>query len=186
MSRLAVLAALALLHAGPAFGAGAELEFWKGLNFLMILAAIVWVVRKYGKPFFRGRTREIRKQMVEAEEIRAEADRRTAEVEARLANLEAEIEALRREALEHQRAENERFSRRMAGEMAKIQAQAEAEIGAAGKQARLEVKRYAAQLAVGLAERRIREGMTPAVQNALVDSFVKGIAAPASRVQQVR
>jgi F-type H+-transporting ATPase subunit b len=188
MRGLGVLAALGLLHAGPAFAlaAGAdhaELEFWKGLNFLIILGVIVWAARKYGRPFFQGRTREIRKQMVEAEEIRAEADRRTAEVEARLANLESEIEALRREALADQQAGNERFSRRVAADMEKVNAQAEAEIEAAGKQARLELKRYTAQLAVGLAERKIRERMTPAVQSELVDSFVEAIAAPASRAQ---
>ncbi|HWQ53362.1 MAG TPA: hypothetical protein VN442_06740 [Bryobacteraceae bacterium] len=164
-------------------GGHANLEPWKWANFLIIAGLVGWAVKKHGGPFFDGRTREIRKQMVEAEEIRAEADRRTAEVERRLANLQSEIEAMRQEALAEQQAESERFSRLMADETAKIQEQAEAEIEAAGKQARLELKRYAAELAVGLAEKKIRDRMTPGAQNMLVDAFVNGIDAPASRAQ---
>lgn len=162
-------------------GGHANLEPWKWANFLIIAGLLGWAVRKHGGPFFDGRTREIRKQMVEAEEIRAEADRRTAEVEARLANLHSEIELMRQEALAEQQAESDRFSRLMAEESAKVQEQAEAEIEAAGKQARLELKRYAAGLAVGLAEQKIRERMSPAAQNTLVDAFVRGIDGPAAR-----
>lgn len=208
--RLAILALLGLLAIGPSFGAApqheapaaekagehaahgseagahdahADLGIWKWANFLLIAGLLGWMIKKNAGPFFEGRTREIRKQMMEAQEIRAEADRRTAEVEARLANLDAEIAALREEALAEQQAEGERFRQRAAEEMAKIQAHAEAEIDAAGKQARLELRRYTAQLAVGLAERKIRAGMTPATQNALVDSFVQGIERPTSRAQ---
>ncbi len=189
MSRRAAWAALVLiagLLAVPAFASeegGHDAHGsvgWKTANFVLLAAGLGWLARKYGGPFFRERTRSIRKQMVEAEEIRAEADRRTAEVEARLANLEAEIEAMREEALAEQRAESERFSQRLSTEMAKVREHAEAEIEGAGKQARLELKRYAAELAIGLAEARIRERMTAETQDALVRSFVEGIEPPAA------
>jgi F-type H+-transporting ATPase subunit b len=181
----AALVLIAALMAAPVSAAEegghdahAGVTLWKTANFLVLAAGLGWLARKYGGPFFRERTRSIRRQMVEAEEVRAEADRRTAEVEARLANLEAEIEAMRKEALAAQQAESERFSRQLAADMAKIQEHAEAEIEGAGKQARLELKRYAAELAVELAERRIRERMTPEIQDALVGSFVREIERP--------
>lgn len=167
-------------HTEDAHDAHAGVTLWKTANFLLLAAAIGWMAKKYGGPFFAERTRSIRRQMVEAEETRAEAERRTAEVEARLANLGAEIEAMRQEAREAQRAESERFSQLLAAETAKIREQAEAEIEGAGKQARLELKRYAAELAVGLAERKIRERMTPATGDALLDTFVKAIGQSAS------
>lgn len=169
-------------HGEGAHGGHADLGIWKWANFLIVAGLLGWMIRKHAGPFFDARSREIRKQMIEADEVRAEADRRTAEVEERLARLDAEIAAMKQEALAEQRAEAERFRARTAEEAAKIQSQAAAEIDSAGKQARLELRRYTAQLAVGLAERKIRERMTPAAQNALVDAFVKGIEpAPPSR-----
>ena len=140
--RLAAIALLAVLAAGMAFGAApqhgapaekagehaahgeagghgghADLGIWKWANFLLIAGFLGWLIRKNAGPFFEGRTRQIRKQMMEAEEVRREADRRTAEVEARLARLDAEIAALREEALAEQRAEGERFRQRTAEEI---------------------------------------------------------------------
>lgn len=164
----------------PARGEHGGLEAWKWANFLLLAGVLGWAMKKHAGPFFAARSREIRKAMAEAEEIRADAERRAAEVDRRLANLGADIEALRKEALAEEEAESERASRRMAAELAKIQTQAEQEIAAAGKQARLELKGYAAQLALALAERKIRARMTPQAQDALVESFVRQLGPPSS------
>ena len=166
-------------EAGP--GTHGNLELWKWANFALLAGALGWVIKKNAGPFFDARSREIRKQLVEAKEIRAEADRRTQQVETRLANLGTEIEALKREALAEQQVENERFRAQTAAEMAKVRAQAEQEIAAAGKQARLDLKRYSAGLALETAQRKIRARMTPGAQETLVDSFVRNLEAPSSR-----
>ena len=49
----------------------------------------------------------------------------------------------------------------------------EQEIASAAKAARTDLKRYSAQLAVELAERKLRDRMTPDTQNALVRGFVR-------------
>ena len=105
-------------EAGP--GTHGNLELWKWANFALLAGALGWVIKKNAGPFFDARSREIRKQLVEAKEIRAEADRRTQQVETRLANLGTEIEALKREALAEQQVENERFRAQTAAEMAKV------------------------------------------------------------------
>lgn len=169
----------------PAKGEHGSLEAWKWANFLLLAGVLGWAARKHAGPFFASRSLEIRKAMVDAGEIRADAERRAAEVDRRLANLAADIETLRKEALAEEEAESERASRRMAAELAKIQAQTEQEIAAAGKQARLELKGYAAQLALALAERKIRARMTPQVQDALVESFVRQLEGPRSTATPV-
>lgn len=157
---------------------GGTLEWWKWANFALLAGVLGWLAKKNAVPYFEARSREIRKQMAEAEEFRAEADRRAKEVEMRLANLGVEIEALKQEALAEQQAETERFRAEVAAEMAKVQAQAEQEIAAAGKQARLDLKRYSAALAIDAAEGKIRARMTPADQEALVSSFVRDLEPP--------
>jgi F-type H+-transporting ATPase subunit b len=202
MRRTAALAAMGLMLAlAPGFaqhhetvsekttgepGAGeasGTMELWKWANFALLAGGLGWVVKKNAGPFFESRSRSIRKQIVEAEEIRAEAFKRIKDVEARLANLAADIEALKRESSEEQKAETEQLRAQAAAELAKIELQGRQEIDAAGKQARLELKRYSAQLAVGLAEKKIRANMTAAAQQNLVDSFVENLEPPAKRAQ---
>lgn len=164
-------------HTEEAAGHGAaghgSLDLWKWANFLLLAGVLYWMGHKAAQSFFANRSRDIRKAILEAEEIRADAERRAADVDRRLANLETEIEALRREARAEEEAEAERARRELAAEMDKIQRRAEQDIAAAGKQARLELKRYSAELAIRLAEQKIRGRMTPQTQEALVDSFVR-------------
>ncbi len=151
----------------------AGMEGWKWVNFLLLAGAIGYYIRKNGGPFFAARTHKIRKELVEAEDLRAGAEARVAEVERRIANLEAEIAALRAEAQQEEQAETSRFAQQTAAEIAKVQAHAEQEIDAAGKAARLDLKRHAAELAIGLATEKIRSRMTPETQDAFVRGFVR-------------
>jgi F0F1-type ATP synthase membrane subunit b/b' len=96
-------------------------------------------------------------------------------VERRLAGLEADIAGLRAESSQEAAAETERLGRQAEAEIAKIQAQAEQDIAAAGKAARMELKRYSADLAMALAERKIRDGMTPETGDALARGFLRDL-----------
>jgi F-type H+-transporting ATPase subunit b len=162
-------------HAAEGHGEAGGLEIWKWANFGVLALGIGYLIGKNAGPMFAARSKQIRKDMTEAEEARKDAEARAAEVDRRLANLEAEIGALRAESQREAQAETERLTAHSAAEMAKIQAHAEQEIVAAGKAARLELKRYSAHLAVDLAERRIRDRMTPDTQDALVRGFVRDL-----------
>jgi F-type H+-transporting ATPase subunit b len=161
------------------------MKAWEWANFLVLAAGIGYVVGKNAGPAFDARTRKIRKDMVEADEMRQEAEARAAAVEQRLANLEAEIAGLRAEAQQEEQVETERYHQQTAAEIAKIQAHAEQEIVAAGKAARIELKRYAARLSVELAERKIRGSMNAEVEDALVRGFTNNLQETASRTQSI-
>jgi len=160
---------------------GQNTDLWKWANFLLLAGILGYYIGKNAGPFFAARSKQIRKDMVEAQEVRADAEARAADVERRLANLEAEIAALRAEAQQEQSAEEERARRQTAAEIAKIQHNAEQEIAAAGKSARIELKHYSAKLALGLAEQKIRGRITPETQDSLVRGFASGLTAPAPR-----
>jgi F-type H+-transporting ATPase subunit b len=159
-------------------GKTGDLTGWKWANFVVLAGGLGYLIGKNAGPFFATRSQQIRKDMVEAGDQRKEADARVAGVERRLADLESEIAGLRAEAQKEAQAETSRMAQQTTLEMAKIQAQSEQEIASAAKAARTELKRYAAQLAVGLAERKIRDRMTPAAQDALVGGFVRDLDGP--------
>jgi F-type H+-transporting ATPase subunit b len=159
---------------------GGSLQIWKWANFVVLAGGLGYLIGKNAGPFFAVRSLKIRKDMIDAGDLRKEAEARAAEVDRRLANLEAEIARLRTESQNEAGAETERFGRHTAAEIAKIQAHSEREIAAAGKAARLELKRYCAELAVELAERKIRARMTPDAQDALVRGFVRDLDRPSA------
>jgi len=152
-----------------------RLQLWKWANFLVLAGGIGYLAGKNAGPVFSARSRQIRKDMIEADEIRKDAELRLADVEQRLRNLETEIATLRSEAQNEARAETERLTQHTAAEIAKIQQHAGQEIAAAAKAARLELKSYSASLAIGLAEKKIRDRMTPADEDALVRAFIRDV-----------
>ena len=178
MKRFATLALVVCFTAAPIFAEAKEegdLQIWKWANFLVLAGGLGYLIGKKGGPFFAARSVKIRKDMVDAGDVRNDAEARAAEVDRRLANLEAEIAALRADSGKEEEAETGRFGRHTAAEIAKTQAQAEQEIAAAGKAARLELKRYCADLAVGLAEQKIRARMTPETEDELVRGFIRDL-----------
>ena len=172
-----------LEHAGdpPAEGEHGKLEMWKWANFVVLAAGLGYLIGKNAGPFFRSRSQQIRKDMLEAQEARRQSEARAADVDRRLASLEGEIATLRAESQKEAQAESERLTRHTAAEMAKIQSHAEQEIASAGKAARTELKRYTAHLAVTLAEQRLQARMTPETQDALVRGFARDLEPPSSR-----
>lgn len=181
--------AVLALAATPAFAqesGGAEkpsLLLWQTLNFLILAGLLGWLIVKQGGPLLASRSKEISEGLAAGEKAKAEADARAAEVQAKLGNLEKEIGSLRTSAREEREREADRIRRDTEAEIARIHHQAEMEIESTGKQARLEVQRAAASLAIDLAERKVRARMSPDVQSALLETFLKeltGEAAPAA------
>jgi F-type H+-transporting ATPase subunit b len=163
---------------GESKGHGQEhgnLEIWKWANFLLLAGGLGYLIGKNAGPFFASRSRQISKDMADSDSMRRDAEARAADVERRLANLQAEIDAIRLESSQQQAADADRLRHQTTADIAKLQQQAEQEIASAGKGARSELKRYAAGLALELAERRIRSGITPDAQDALVKGFVQDL-----------
>jgi F-type H+-transporting ATPase subunit b len=192
MKRVVLILALGLAAAGAGFslssdkpgpGEGSGMELWKWANFLILAGGIGYLVQKHGGPFFDSRLKKISQSMTEAAALRKDAEARAAEVDRRLANLQADIAGLREESRKEAEAQTERVRQQALADIARVETNARQEIEAAGKAARLELKRYAGELALSLAERKIRERMTPETQDMLVRNFVHGLPAPESKAQ---
>lgn len=158
-------------------GHGDSSAMWKWINFGFLAAAIVYAVAKNAPPFFRQRTIDIQKAIVEAKRIREEAESRAAAVEQKLANIAAEIEAMKSQAHREMDAEAARVQQQTARLVARVEDHARQEIESLTKHAENELQTYAAQLAVDLARQKVQARMTPDSQGALVNQFLTNISA---------
>jgi F-type H+-transporting ATPase subunit b len=188
MKRFVVSAALfaALLFSGAAMLHAQEKEateksgemaepdpVWKWANFVLLAAALGYLLNKTLPPLFKSRSEEIQKGIAEAQIMKQDADRRAAEVDARLRTLSSEIETFRANAKVEMQQEGERIRQETAGQIARLEQQASQEVEAASKAAQRELKSHAAALALELAEQRLR---VQAGGAALVDGFIQDLS----------
>ncbi len=174
------LAVPAVFAQGQTESSEGGLEVWKWANFIVLVIGLGYLVIKNAGPFFDARTKKIREDMAQADEMWKAAEARAAEVERKLATLESEIAAFRNESQIEALNETKRMKLQTAAEIARIKEHAGQEIAAAGKATRLELQRYAAHLAIGLAEDKSRGRMTADTQDALVREFVRDLGQPSS------
>ena len=146
---------------------------WKWANFALLGSILGFLAAKHAPAFFKSRTTEIQSGLNEARRLRAESEARVADIEKRVASLETDLKQLRENARKEMAAEGERIKQETARAIQKMQAHAEMEIASTAKLAKQELKAYSADLAIQLATRQIREGLTPRAQDQLVDNFVK-------------
>jgi F-type H+-transporting ATPase subunit b len=139
------------------------------LNFVVIVAVIVWAGRKYLPGMFRDRTAAIQKAMQEARKASEDARRRLAEIESRLMRLDGEIGMMRDAAEKEAAAEEARIHAAAQEDARKMVESAQQEIASAIKAARRELTAYAADLAVGLAQKQIH--VDAATDRTLVRNF---------------
>jgi len=148
---------------------------WKIVNFVVLAGGLGYLIYKNAGKFFDSRTVEIRRGLEESARLKAKAEARYNEVDQMLAQIGGEIETLRKQAGEESRAEAEHVRAETEREMAKLQAQALQEIESAGKVARNQLRASAADLAVALAERKIREQLTPDSDNMLLHAMLNNL-----------
>lgn len=162
--------------AGGDHGGGHEsIAMWKWANFAILAAILGWAISKNAGPFFASRNAEIRKSIDEARKVRDAAEARARDIEQRIGNLSAEVGALRDSSKREMEAEAARLRDDGARMMAKIEENTRREIESMTKQAEHELKDHAARLALELAEQKIKAGLTPGTQDALVNNFISNL-----------
>ena len=175
--------ALGLFSAGPAFGAeegGGSAEhssemIFKWIHFAILAGLVYWVFGKLLPPVFRRNADNISSAITKATAAKVEAERKLQEAVTKMGSLEREIAEFRVQAQRDAAAEVERLRAATVIDVEKIRAAAKAEIDAAERAARVELKGLAARLAVDGAESLVAKQMTPAVQEAMISSFVQSL-----------
>ena len=167
-------AAIAAEEGGSSAEHSSEMIF-RWIHFAILAGLFYWVFGKLMPPAFRRNADNISSAISKATAAKVEAERKLQEAVTKMGNLEREIAEFRAQAQRDAAAEVERLRAATVLDVEKIRAAAKAEIEAAERAARVELKDLAAKLAVDGAESLVAKQMTPAVQEAMISSFVQSL-----------
>ena len=150
---------------------------WKVVNFALLFIILVKFGRKPLKDFLANRTKLIEKSLNEAKEAKELAQKALEEVQKRLKNKDKEIEEIISSAKAS--GEREREALIKEGERLSERAleQAKTNIDYELKQARETIKAEAVELAMELAEKKLKDRLTPEEQKRLIEESMAKLEA---------
>ncbi len=149
--------------------------FFPILNFVLLIAVLVYFTRKPVRDFFNARRAAIQDDLQSAAELRREAEERYAKWQRKLADLEAELEQIRATSRERAEAERENILADANATAERIRSDAAAAIEQELRRSRDLLREEAADLAVELAGNLLREHVTDADRERLVTEFIERI-----------
>jgi F-type H+-transporting ATPase subunit b len=165
-----------LLAAAPSQAAGGE-EGGEGLlypilNFVLLIGVLVYFTRKPIQAFFAERRRAIHDDLERAAELQRQAEERYAKWQRRLVDLERELEGIRRTGRERAEAEREHILADARANAARIEQTARLAADQELRRAREALRDEASELAVELAAGLLRDQVTEADRDRLLDEFI--------------
>jgi F-type H+-transporting ATPase subunit b len=154
------------------FGTSVEVmsRWLEGLNFLVVLAFIVWFLARILPKTLRARTERIQRELQQARTVTEDANRRLASVEERLARLDVEINGIKTQAQQDAVEKEKQMRATLEQEKQSILDSAVQEIAAAGGKAQSQLRRMTADLAIERAKHKI--AVSVEADRSLVESFL--------------
>ncbi len=170
------VAAPILLAAAPAWASGDEESggglLFPVLNFALLVGVIFYFARKPVQTFFAERRRAIHDELERAAELQRQAEERYAKWQRRLVDLERELEGIRRTSRERAEAERLHILADARSSAARIEQTARTAIEQELRRARAQLRDEASELAVELAAGLLRDQVTQADRDRLLDEFI--------------
>lgn len=148
---------------------------WPIANFIIFVGVLYYFLNQPLKDYLAGRHSTIRKDLVEAAELKSTATAQLQQIEAKLQALPGEISALRTRGAEEIKAEEQRIAAAAAADRDRLLDQTRKEIDLQVRLAKKEILEHAADLSVQLATDRIKKEVTPADQDRLVDRYLQQV-----------
>lgn len=145
---------------------------WPVANFIIFLGVLYYFFNKPFADYLAGRSSTIRKDLVEAAELRSNATAQLAAIEQKVQALPGELNALRARGSEDIKAEEQRIAAQAAADRERLLEQTRREIELQVRLAKKEILDHAANLSVQLATERIRAEITAEDQSRIVDRYL--------------
>jgi F-type H+-transporting ATPase subunit b len=145
---------------------------WPVANFIIFVGVIYYFGNGPMKEYLATRSATIRKDLVEAAEIKAAATAQLAAVEQKLQALPGELTALRTRGADEIVSEEKRIAAAAEAERERLLEQTRREIDLQVRLAKKDILEHAADLSVQLAGERLKKEITPADQARLVDQYL--------------
>lgn len=147
------------------------------VNFSILAGTLVYLLRAPFRTYLADRGTQIRRDLVNAAEMKQQAAAQIEEIDRKMNALPGELEALRAQGAQEIAAEEARIEAAAAAERERLLDQARREIDQHVKIAERELVSHAADLAVGVASERIKKNITDEDQKRLVDRYVQQLKA---------
>jgi len=180
VTRIGFITVVGLLFATPAVASGGEDAglLYPIINFVLLIAALIYFARKPVLQFFNDRRGEIQNDLKKSSDLLGEAEAKFASWQRKLADLDQELETIRETS--RQRAENERASiiADATASAERIRADATAAIEQELRRSRAVLREEAADLALELAENLLRDQVNDGDRVRLVGEFIERIEEP--------
>jgi F-type H+-transporting ATPase subunit b len=145
---------------------------WPVANFIIFVGVLYYFFNKPFSEYLSGRSATIRKDLVEAAELKATATAQLAAIEQKLQALPGELASLRTRGTEDIKAEEARIAAAAAADRERLLEQTRREIELQVRLAKKEILEHAADLSMQLATERIKKEVTPDDQSRLVDRYL--------------
>ena len=154
------------------FGTSVEVmsRWLEGLNFLVVMAFIVWFLARVMPKTLRARTERIQRELQQARTVTEDANRRLAGVEERLARLDTEINGIKTQAQQDAVEKEKQMRAALEHEKQLIVDSSTQEIAAASSKAQSQLKRMTAELAIERAKHKI--AVSAEADRSLVETFL--------------
>lgn len=151
---------------------------WPVANFIIFVGILYYFLNQPLRDYLATRGSSIRKDLVEAAELRAAATAQLETIEQKLTALPGELAALRTRGAEEITAEEARIAAQAAADRERLLEQTRREIDLQVRLAKKEILEHAANLSVQLATERITKEVTPADHERLVDRYLSQVKGP--------
>jgi F-type H+-transporting ATPase subunit b len=159
-------------HHDESIGGMIKGMMWPVANFIIFLGVLYYYLNQPLKDYLAGRSATIRKDLVEAAELRSTATAQLATIEQKLQALPGELDKLRTRGAEDIKAEEQRIAAAAVADRDRLLEQTRREIDLQVRLAKKEILEHAADLSVQLATDRIKKEVTPEDQARLVDRYL--------------
>ena len=164
-------------HAGPTHSFGEMLGAlaWPVANFVIFCGILYYFLNGPLKDYLANRSATIRKDLVEAAELKASATAQLNGIEQKLQALPGELDALKARGASEIAAEEQRITAAAAADRERLLEQTRREIDLQVRLAKREILEHAADLSVQLATDRLKKEITPEDQARLVDRYLQQV-----------
>ncbi len=148
---------------------------YRVLNFSIVVALLVYFLRKPLKKGLAGRSEEIEKALSEAKKAKEEAEAKFAEYDLKLSQATVEIEEISASIRREGELEKQRIIENAKAMAEKIEADAERTADIEVAKAREQLQREAVQLAVALAEDLLKKNFTKEDDTRMIDEYIQKV-----------
>ena len=148
---------------------------WPVANFIIFIGILYYFLNQPIRDYLTTRDATIRKDLVEAAELRSAATAQLAAIDQKLQALPGELDKLRTRGAEEIKAEEARIAAQASADRDRLLEQTRREIDLQVRLAKKAILEHAANLSVQLATERIKKEVTPVDQERLVDRYLSQV-----------